>query len=136
MMGTVKEHIMNHEVGKTVYVKTRYSILPGTVVKVTPKGSTDVKFASSGSIKRFSPEGEMVPADRWAQHYLLTDEKAAAELAYEQEKATLIKAANAISAVTTERGVNYQWGLDGLQKEVERLQGLLDAAKTLVAEVK
>jgi len=126
---------MNHEIGKTVYVKTRYSILPGTVVKVTPKGSTDVKFAS-GTIKRFSTDGEMKPQDRWSPQYLLTDEKAVAELAYEQKKATLIKAANAICAVTVERGVNYNWGADGLQKEVERLQALLDVAKTLVAEVK
>lgn len=127
---------MNHEIiGKRVYVKTRYTVIAGEVVKITPSGKVDVKYPS-GTVVRFNPDGEATPADRWNRVALLSDEDAVKELAYEEKKNKLIKVSNAIREVAPTPGVNHMWGAGSLQKEIDRLQGLLDVAKAAIAEVK
>lgn len=126
---------MSHEVGKKVYVQTKYNLIEATVVKVTPKGFTDVKYDHCDAVRRFNPEGELVPQDKWSGVYLLSDEKALQALAWETKKKALIKASQALGQVHAEQRINYQWGKENLQKEIDKLRGLLDAAQQAINEV-
>lgn len=129
---------MNHEVGKLVYVKTKYSLIACTVIKVTPKGLIDVRYnhVTTPYIKRFNRDGEMMPQDKWSPHYLLSDETTEKEQAYEAKKKALIEVANALRDAKPSDNVSFHYGSDGLARQIDAIQEKLDVARKLLAEIK
>ena len=125
----------NIKTGDKVYIAcmgrwdTYYSV--GTVTKVTPAGMVDVQIGD-GEPMRFRPDGKLRGKGYHEQLDSLPFEERAALLAKEKRAQA---AARAISQITVQGNVNSKWGVDGLTEELDRLQGLLDAARAAVAAV-
>jgi len=113
----------------SVYVGGSYGgFHVATVAKVTPKGMVDIKYPHSDTTYRYNAEGREIGKDRYCADYideLPFDERTAL---IETEKRQIL-AAKLISQVTAELRVNWHWGKAGLMTEVERLEGLLAAAR-------
>lgn len=119
--------------GKQIYLArpgnwdTHFTI--ATIVKVHPSGMMDVQIGGCEPM-RFLANGKK-QGGGYRDYYLdnVTFDERAALLATEQRER---EAVAAINAVAPESGVNRKWGKDGLQREVARLQELLNAAQAKV----
>lgn len=124
-------------VGADIYVGRftghDWQFVPGKVVKVTPSGRCDVETVR-GSIYHFNAKG--VQLGEAYRPYELDMHIPFAERAAELSRIDRAKqAARTVEAVVISRGVNYQWGKDGLSAEVARLQTLLDVARAAVESI-
>jgi len=121
-------------VGDEVYVNTKYNYLLAKVVKKTPAGKVDVAWGDSN--KRFRADGTLDSADRFDRdrYHLdhLTVPERQAEMAKEQRARVAV---DKIRAIEPEQRLRAEWGQESLQKEVDRLQGLLDEAKMAVRAI-
>lgn len=128
---------MSYKVGDRVYIKKyrwahEMQYLKGEITKITPSGLTDVK---TGTVtRRFSSAGREQSAGS-GRAWRIDD------MPFEERRAELRKRGQIESVVVainyiTPLDVKPEWGLEKLDKEIERLQGLLDEAKALSAKAK
>jgi len=128
----------DRRVGEQLYVACGHGMYPnsyvvGTVTKVTPSGMCDVQIGACAEPRRFNAAGRCMA--KFSERDYLDDipfETRKAMLAEEQRAEV---AAALVGAIAAERNVNARWGKEGLQKEVERLQQLLDEARRSVEAI-
>jgi len=141
---TEKISVTSLKVGDRVFLArsgswdTRFS--PGTVDHITPSGMVDVRFGlgpkGSTDIKpiRFRTNGQRLGSEAYRDWYIDT-------LPFEQRRALLEQedrtrtAVAAFHSIKVQGGINLRWGREGLMQELDRLQGLIDAARKVVEEI-
>jgi hypothetical protein len=127
-----------HKVGDSVYVvrsgnwDSHYTA--GRVIKVTAGGQVDV-VVGTGEPIRFRADGcKQGSKSRWDTLELDT-------MPFEERKIELAKkerlrhAANLLHPITVNSGANVRWGKEGLIRELDRLQDLINAARAAVEAI-
>lgn len=112
---------------------TSYRI--GTVVKITPKGLVDIDTGLA-TPRRFRADGkELGGSDRFPT--FIDSMEYTERVAWLEQKKRAAIAANLICAVTANQEGKplATWGKEYLQKEVDRLQELLDIARQAVEAI-
>jgi hypothetical protein len=105
----------------------------GTVTKVTPAGLVDVQIGTCEPM-RFRADGKLQGGKGYHEYEL-------DRMPYDERKADLAKkqraqeSAGLIQKIAAQQGVNFKWGKDGLNTELDRLQVAIDAARASVEAI-
>jgi hypothetical protein len=120
--------------GDPVYLG-RNGLFNKCIVKnVTPKGMVDV--LRDDRVERYRPDGTQQGGDRWSDELDLTQFSERTEYLERRQRAKdAAVAINAIFAYEDARRIRHEWGKDGLTAVVNRLQALLDEAKSKVEAI-
>jgi hypothetical protein len=124
---------MQRQVGDKVYVRRWGRFFVGEVTRVTRSGQVYVKRDDSEEELRFMPDGRHYGRDFGnATLDSMAFEKRKAEL--EHERLARLAVARLAEVHPKER-LSWQWGREGLMKELARLRGLLEVAEAAVMAV-
>jgi hypothetical protein len=130
------EQIQAITVGQQVFMVTwngyNHSYQAGTVMKITPKGLFDVGYGS-GELDpvRFNSSG--IEIGRSYRKSSIDPMPFDERVAWLAEQELLKKVTTAITKIAASNNVKHTWGRDGLTEELDRLQGLITDARTLLA---
>lgn len=108
------------------------------VVKITPKGLVDVKLGSTEIRFKLKTAqyslGEQYGGSEYTRYWIDATPYAEREAFLASEGRARV-AVSLIKEIYSATGVNLKWGKDGLEKEVARLQEMLNKAKEAVEAI-